>query len=176
MATLREIWLKKSADKTKNIGAVRTYPWERVHHLGVILHLENETTYRRMLDMQERLESENENLRVYYLFYLNQKVIPDYLTATHHHFFTKKQLGWSGSPKKEVISHWLRKEFQVLINLHPDLPELRMVFKTSKTTLRVCPQGKFSESDGDMIFDVEKKMSNREKVETMIHYIKMLKK
>ena len=175
MASLREIWLKKSAKNTRPIGKSKTVSWDRVKHLGVILYLENQEVYRKMLEMQDRLESENPNLRVHFLFYLKEKEAPDYLVATHHNFILKKHLGWNGHPKKDAIRKWLDKEFQVLINASSDITELRILFKLTPASFRVSPQGKFSKEDADLILQTEKSLSLREQIETIIYYLKIIK-
>lgn len=175
MAGLREIWLKKSAEKTRAIGKSRTVSWDRVKHLGIIMVLESQDVYRKMLEMQDRLESENPNLRVHFLFYLTAKETPDYLVATHHNFLLKKHLSWNGHPKNDVISKWLNKEFQVLINASSDITELRILFKITPASFRVSPQGKFSNEDADLILQTEKSLSLREQIETIIYYLKIIK-
>ena len=111
----------------------------------------------------------NYKLQIYVLGYIDAKTIPEsFLFWKGINLFSRKELTWSMIPKTPVVTDFIDKPFDVLLDLSlTDFFPVEYIARLSKSKFKV---GRFTEghSSYDLMFDFEKDKN----LETYLDYIK----
>jgi hypothetical protein len=108
-------------------------------------------------------------LQIYVLGYIDSKVIPEsFLFWKGINLFSRKELRWSLVPKSPVVTDFIDKSFDVLLDLSlTDSFPIEYISRLSKSKFKV---GRLTENHTsyDLMFDIK----NEKKLEVYLEHIK----
>jgi hypothetical protein len=108
-------------------------------------------------------------LQIYVLGYIDAKTIPEsFLFWKGINLFSRKELSWSMIPKTPVVTDFIDKPFDVLLDLSlTDFFPVEYIARLSKSKFKV---GRFTENHDsyDLMFDIE----NEKNLDSYLEYIK----
>jgi len=119
----------------------------------------------------------NYKLQIYVLGYIDAKTIPEsFLFWKGINLFSRKELNWSMVPKTPVVTDFIDKPFDVLLDLSlDDFFPVEYIARLSKSKFKV---GRFTEnhSSYDLMFELEKGNSLDSYLEYIKKYLNMINK
>ncbi|MBN1596995.1 MAG: hypothetical protein JW894_01770 [Bacteroidales bacterium] len=133
--------------------------------IGILFNATYQVSFEIVKEMVKNLSTKNNSIDV--LGYVDSKQLIDhYLYRKGFDFFTHKQLNWFYKPETESVNKFIKKPFDILINLSLDEPyPIQYILATSKARFKV---GKYSEEQPylDLMIDLEKEKATMNDLKT----------
>lgn len=142
-------YLRKNKREVKacNINSAKT--------IGVLFNATHQISFEIVKEMVKNLSVKKNKIDV--LGYVDSKnLIDHYLYRKGFEFFTHKQLNWYYKPVEETVDSFIKKKFDILIDLSLDDPyPIQYIIALSKARFKV---GRYTEGNEylDMMIDIEK--------------------
>ena len=119
----------------------------------------------------------NYKLQIYVLGYIDAKTIPEsFLFWKGINLFSRKELSWSMIPKTPVVTDFIDKPFDVLLDLSlDDFFPVEYIARLSKSKFKV---GRFTEAHGsyDLMFELDKENDLDAYLEYIKKYLNLINK
>ncbi|MBN2174605.1 MAG: hypothetical protein JW731_10760 [Bacteroidales bacterium] len=117
------------------------------------------------------------NRQVMALGFVNRNSIPNYCVAANSgYYFDLKDLNWFGAPKNDYIKEFIKKEFDILIDLTlEDNFVTQFIAGLSRSKFKVGRYSPNHEQYYDLMIDIKKNSTIEEFIENVIHYLLVLK-
>ncbi len=136
---------------------------EEAKKVGIVFNATDEIVFELIKKFSKSLVSKG--IEVYSIGFVDQdKLIDHYLYRKGFIFFTKKQINWYMKPVNEEIESFIRKEFDILIDLtlQENFP-LKYIVALSKAKFKV---GRLIEGDyiHDMMIDINKEIKIQKEI------------
>lgn len=147
-----------------------------IKSIAILFNINNEEEYKNILKIAKTFRAEKKT--VYIVSFVNEKVIPNYITPTiNFDVITLKNLNFFNIPKNNFINDFINNEYDLLIDLSNDNNFIfKYLIALSKAKLKI---GDFSE---EKKFYLDLMIKNTDKkdvklfVENIKHYLTVLKK
>jgi len=128
---------------------------EQAKSIGIIFNATQQISFEIVKDLVKKLSGKNHEIEV--LGYVDTKQLIDhYLYRKGFEFFTRKQLNWYFKPIEENVQSFIKKPFDLLLDLSLDNPyPLKYIVAFSEAKFKV---GRYSENCKylDLMIDISK--------------------
>ncbi len=144
--------------------------------IAIVYNVTSQTAFRTVKTMVKDLTTKQRQVMA--LGFINRKSIPNYCVAANSgYYFNLRDLNWYGGPKNDYLKEFIRKEFDILIDLTmEDVFILKYITRLSRSKLKVGKYSKLHEKYFDLMIKVDKSASMEDLIEHILHYLLILKK
>lgn len=143
-------------------------------NIGVLYVLRDEDTYREVQQFVLSLKSKDRY--VHTLGYIPVKYFPPYIIPTlATDYFGRKEVNWFGKPRSSYVSDFLKRDFDILINLcTEDNFTLQYICGLSKACFKAGPSGEGHTDYYDFMIETGNGISLRDYMKEIIHYLNII--
>ncbi len=140
---------------------------DKAMHVGVVYYLEDDNTHRDVSSFVKRLQDKKK--RVYaFAFVKNKYLTRQYLPKLSYDYFYEKDLNWYGKPHGQYVEDFIKKEFDILIDLSDgNIFPIRYLISRATAKTKI---GLFNEKNKE-ILDLFIKTDNISDVKQLINQI-----
>jgi hypothetical protein len=139
-------------DAKRELRSCNIYKAETI---GILFNATHEVSFEIVKEMVKKLSSKENDIEV--LGYVDSKqMIDHYLYRKGFEFFTRNQLNWYYKPMAEIVEKFIKKPFDLLIDLSLDNPfPIRYIVSCSAAKFKA---GRYLHSEDylDFMIDIEK--------------------
>jgi hypothetical protein len=162
--------------KLRNFKRIReSHNLETAKTAGILFTPTDQASFEQIKQFLNYLG--NYKLQIYVLGYINAKTIPEgFLFWKGINLFSRKELGWSMVPKTPVVTDFIDKPFDVLMDLSlDDFFPVEYIARLSKSKFKV---GRFTQSHNayDLMFEIEKGNSLDNYLDYIKQYLNLINK
>ena len=142
--------------------------------IALVYKVNNEQDYNRINELIKSLKEKKKTVLT--IGFINNKYIPPYCLSGHSGFFINlKDLNWYGKPKNDFINEFIKKEFDIIIDLSlEDNFALQYISGLSKSKLKVGRFGNNNSNYYDLMIQTKNETTLNEYIEQLVHYLSIL--
>lgn len=143
--------------------------------IGLVYKVTDEKQFRDVKRLIKELTSDKRQVMA--LGFVDDITIPDYCVAAYSgYYFNRKALNWFGAPKPDYILGFIKKEYDILIDLSSSHDYIiKYTIALSKAHFKVGRQKAGFEKFFDLMIRMKKSDTLNEFVGQAIHYLTVLK-
>ena len=144
--------------------------------ITIVYNVTSQTTFRTVKTLVKDLSTKQRQVMA--LGFINRKSIPNYCVAANSgYYFNLRDLNWYGGPKNDYLKEFIRKEFDILIDLTmEDVYILKYITGLSKAKLKVGRYSKKHENYFDLMINLKESSTMEDFIEHVLHYLLILKR
>ena len=162
--------------KLRNFKRIReSHNLETAKTAGILFTPTDQTSFEQIKQFLTYLG--NYKLQIYVLGYIDAKTIPEsFLFWKGINLFSRKELGWSLVPKTAVVTDFIDKPFDILLDLSlDDFFPVEYIARLSKSKFKV---GRFTENHRayDLMFDIAKNKDLNSYLDYIKEYLNLINK
>jgi len=141
----------------------------------IVYDVINQDLFRKIKTLVRELSTRDRQVMA--LGFVNRNSIPNYCVAANSgYYFDLRDLNWFGAPKNDYIKEFIKKEFDILIDLTmDDIFVTRYISGLSRSKFKVGRYNPGKEPFYDLMIDLKKNSNIDEFIEHAIHYLLVLK-
>jgi len=162
--------------KLRHFERVReSHNFDTAKTAGILFTPTDQTSFEQIKHFLTYLN--NFKLQIYVLGYIDNKIIPEsFLFWKGINLFSRKELNWSMIPKTPVVTDFIDKPFDVLLDLSlDDFFPVEYIARLSKSKFKV---GRFTEKHDsyDLMFDIKQEHNLDAYLEFIKVYLNLINK
>ncbi len=144
--------------------------------ITIVYNVTSQTAFRTVKTLVKDLTTKQRQVMA--LGFINRKSIPNYCVAANSgYYFNLRDLNWYGGPKNDYLKEFIRKDFDILIDLTmEDVFILKYISGLSRSKLKVGRYSKIHENYFDVMINLDKSSSIDDFIEHVLHYLLILKR
>lgn len=143
-------------------------------NIGIVYVVNNEETYKSVESFVKSLKTKDRYIHI--LGYIPVKYIPPFIIPTlATDYFTRKDVNWFGKPVNAYVTDFLKRDFDIVINLHMDENyTLQYICGLSKASFKVGIAGEQHTDYYDFMIETGHGILLEDFMKEIIHYLNII--